>query len=471
MQARLILLSLLWAWPGLAARFDPRTGELARRDIHRVFDERPPENDKRYLPPPTKDPWYQAPSGWEDAKPGAVLRTRAHAYPTLNIRNTLDVFQVLFRTTDTVGQPSWSVTTVFRPKSHINCTTTRPEACAHGVVSYQVPTDSADLDASPSFLLQQRDPYGEIRDLLGLGWFVSVPDYEGPLASFCAGLQAAHATLDAGRAVMRAAVDGFGLRGDRARLALWGYSGGAFATEFAAELAASYAPDLAIAGVAVGGASPNLTSVTVRMNGQDTAGIVVAGMLGITMQRPAERQYLESHLRETGPRNRTGFMAVKNMTGLDALYAYANQDVFDYFVNGRADWEDRVIQNLYDRDGMMGVHGVPNMPCFYYKAIEDEMSPVIETDVIVDRFCSQGANILYHRNTLGGHNAELWSGRPRTYDFLSAVLDGTSNIVIPKTGCLTVNVSVPLDPLYLLPDWYWTEGLDKDESGVSLLRR
>lgn len=452
---------------GSSVHHNPITGEVVK-----FFGERPPTNNatgnatvnNHYLPPPSKDAWYAPPTGWESAKLGAVLRTRAHAYPTLNIRNAIDTFQVLYRTTDSRNNASWSVATVFIPKSHANCVlnTTSPaynaSACAHGLVAYEVPSDSADSDAAPSYLLQMREPYGEMRDMLARGWFVLVPDYEGPGASFCAGVQAGHATLDATRAVLSLAGPQLGLRMDRVKVGLWGYSGGAFAAEFAAELAGTYAPELTIDASVIGGSSPNLTTVDERMNAKDTAGLVVTSILGITVQQPAAREFLLKQLHPTGPYNATAFMNATTMTGADALDAFSGQNVFDYFVNGRDDWANPAMQDVINADAVMGLHGVPRMPSFYYKAEHDEMSPVNETAEIVESFCKQGANILFHRNTVGGHNDELWSGRLRALEYLSAKLDGAGNITIPATGCATVDVTIPLDPLYLLPDWWWTEG-------------
>jgi hypothetical protein len=85
------------------------------------------------------------------------------------------------------------------------------------------------------------------------------------------------------------------------------------------------------------------------------------------------------------------------------------------------------------------------MPVFVYKAIHDEMSAAAETDALVDSFCSQGANILYHRNDVGGHNEELWQGRGRALSFLSDVLEDTDLMSMPKTGCSILNVTVAVN--------------------------
>ena len=205
-------------WTGLAGQclatyvtpYEGVDGKLVRRD------ELPP-NNANFNPPPSEDPWYQAPEGWQTKPLGAVLKTRPHAYPTINIRNCLDTFQMLYRTSNSHGEASWAVSTIFVPATHANCSSTSPERCAHGVVSYQLATDSVWSNASPSYLLQARDPWGEMRDLLAQGWFVATPDYEGPNAAYCAGKQAGHAILDGVRAVLAVGPQ-LGLRMDKVKV-------------------------------------------------------------------------------------------------------------------------------------------------------------------------------------------------------------------------------------------------------------
>lgn len=418
-----------------------------------------------YLPPPTLDPWYTPPANWTAAAPGTVLRLRSPAYPTINIKHCRATLQILYRTSDTHGQPSWAVTTIFIPNSHpASCpesATNRTSSCSNNIVVYQVPTDSVSPDAQPSYLLQVVEPYGEMRDLLARGYIISVPDYNGPSASYCAGAQAAHATLDSVRAAISSA-SAIGVVESKLRFAIWGYSGGAFAAGFALEFLSSYAPDLLgkVVGGAVGGPSPNLTTVAQAMNKKDTTGLAVAGLVGVTMQWPEAAAHLQSRLKKEGKFNATGFNAIKTMTGGDSLTAYARQDLFEYFVDGEKDVWHPVVQAVIDSDSVMGVRGAPppEIPVFIYKAANDEMSPVSEGDGLVETYCAQGSRILYHRNHIGGHNDELWSGRLRTMDFLAHVLNDkrSANMTVPEVGkCLTEDVSVPLDVLDLLPDWWW----------------
>lgn len=93
------------------------------------------------------------------------------------------------------------------------------------------------LDASPSYALYGSDGSSNRDDIstgLAKGWFVNVPDYEGPLASFTAGVLSGHSTIDSIRAVFNTRKV-LGLAKD-APYAMWGYSGGALASEWAAEL-------------------------------------------------------------------------------------------------------------------------------------------------------------------------------------------------------------------------------------------
>ena len=88
--------------------------------------------------------------------------------------------------------------------------------------------------------------------LLAQGCTVIVPDTEGQRADFAAGPEYGMNTLDSIRAAFNSPTVGLP---DDARVALLGYSGGAIASEWAAELAPTYAPDVneRMIGAAIGG--------------------------------------------------------------------------------------------------------------------------------------------------------------------------------------------------------------------------
>ncbi|KAK0713719.1 secretory lipase-domain-containing protein [Lasiosphaeria miniovina] len=404
--------------------------------------------DVAYLSYPSQDPWYSAPDGWEAATPGSVLKVRHHAYNNtagLAIPHARDTFQVLFRSTNSQKNATWAVTTVFLPANPRCTNSTLASNCTQPILSYQLPYDTSCLDASPSFGLQFGEPYGEIAAALARGWWVSVPDYEGPLASYGANIVAGYITLDSARAVVN--VSGsteYGMR--HARVALWGYSNGASATETAAEFAAAYAPGLQLAGAAIGGLAPDVAAAGPQLSQTQVAGLLVQGLIGVTSQYPEQRAYLVSRLNPSGPYNGTEFFWASYMSGWQSLLYFCYVDIFAYFIGGQADLQDVRIVNMFLKEGTLGRFGLPNTKMFVYHALDDDMAPIKDTDALVERFCGDGANVLYHRNHWGGHNDELTNGRQRALDFLGDVLDGTNILSAPATGCQTVDVTFMQDP-------------------------
>ncbi|KAI9693563.1 MAG: hypothetical protein M1820_009129 [Bogoriella megaspora] len=379
--------------------------------------------------PPSQDPWYTAPADFESSAPGTILRIRpVPGNLTSIIGNCSAAYNILFRSTNSRYAPTWGVTTLFVPQS----------TNSSSLLSYQIPYNTADVDGSPSYALYQGG-FPDIPNALGLGWYVNVPDFEGPYADFTAGVQEGHATLDSVRAALHSEVG----PGSKARYALWGYSGGSLASEWAAELQVQYAPELNISGLAAGGVTTNLTDAFLyRISGGPFAGLVPGGILGITKQWPEAYQYVLSRLKTSGPHNRTGFLQALNETYEQSAATFANQDIFDYFIGGRADLEAPVLQKIYNSDAQMGYHGVPQTPMFFYKAIADELVLTNFTTIQVERYCQLGANILYQLNTVGGHLDEYTNGVPRAFAWLSSVFDGTYAEKYPDQGCTTQTVSV-----------------------------
>ena len=261
---------------------------------------------------------------------------------------------------------------------------------------------------------------------MGLGWFVNVPDFEGPLASNVAGIEEGHATLDSLRAVLSSEL---GLSPD-AKTVLWGYSGGSIASEWALEFQEQYAPELKIHGAALGGLVPNITHVVETVQGTPFAYIAVGAILGPTTQYPEAYDFLISQLKTTGPYNRTGFLAAKKMSSTQG------------FIDGDAILNAPILKAIFEENLLMTYHGVPRVPLFIYKAIHDEVTLVEDTDEYVERNCLLGANILYHRNTIGGHVDEDTNGDSRAVAWLGSVLDGSYASRYQAVGCTVQNVTV-----------------------------
>ena len=206
------------------------------------------------VPEPKDDPFYQYdPAQLPGKLPGAVLRHRRTAYHLLGVETALKATQLLYRSTNQAGKPTANVTSIISPLVKPNKTK---------VISYQSAYDSLNQSDEPSYAISGGDPtltrivvdvelavYGAF--LLD-GYTVIVPDIEGQEADFAAGPEYGMNTLDSIRAALSSKK--VKLPSD-AKIAMLGYSGGALATEWAAELAPAYAPDVnkRLIGAAMGG--------------------------------------------------------------------------------------------------------------------------------------------------------------------------------------------------------------------------
>jgi hypothetical protein len=175
--------------------------------------------------------------------PGAVLKSRTVPYHILGLATPLKATQLLYRATDAQGRASVNVTSVVQPSCFLCLNREK-------VVSYQSAYDSLNPDDQPSvqiaggLSLGGILPQGEtalFAPFLLAGYTVVVPDTEGQTADFAAGPEYGTNTLDSLRAAKSASSVSLS---NSAKVVLIGYSGGAIATEWAAELAPTYAPDL-----------------------------------------------------------------------------------------------------------------------------------------------------------------------------------------------------------------------------------
>ncbi|KAI4863512.1 LIP-domain-containing protein [Hypoxylon rubiginosum] len=417
------------------------------RPLNWLFGLRASDRDSVAQPlPPSKDPWYKAPAGFEAAQPGTILRIR----PTPGdlaavVGNASASYNILYRTTDSHLQPSWAVTTLFIPTSlYVSPSGKVP------LLSYQPAYNTANLDSSPSFTLHRGQSQAVIdigmrpetllfTEMLGLGWIVNVPDFEGPTAAFGAGVLAGRATLDSIRAVLGLAR----LTGaDDMTTAIWGYSGGSLATGAAAEMQVQYAPELDISGVVLGGLLDNLSDNLHLLNKSPLSSNIVNGLLGLMSQYPEAAVYVRSRLR---PETADEFLSAKDISSSESIATFAMKDVYSYFVGGEADLQTPMLRRILNAEGRRGTYGVPAMPMFIYKAIGDQFCQIGLTDSLVDTFSKAGANITYERNTVGGHVSEIENGEARVIKWLWSIYDESYT---PSTeGCTIRDVAVKVSPL------------------------
>jgi hypothetical protein len=226
---------------------------------------------------PSSDPFYVPPGPLAPVAPGAVLRTRTVSVAESGAPTPITATQVLYRTINEQQQPSATVATVIRPALTVG---------APKIVSYQTAYDALGSECDPSYTLQGgNSSYSTAQEeeqiILGYvsaGYTVVVPDYEGENLDWAAGQESGYDTLDG----IRAAENLLGVSQSATPVGMIGYSGGSIATEFASELAPSYAPQLDIVGVAEGGIPVDFFHNLTYINGSpDWSGVIPAVLVSL----------------------------------------------------------------------------------------------------------------------------------------------------------------------------------------------
>lgn len=382
--------------------------------------------------PPQSDPFYQPPAGFAATAPGTVLRSReVDAAAFGRLPQHVRAWQLLYRTADTQGAPEATVTTVLEPAGR------QPSA----LLSYQVAEDSAAPQCAISFQLQQGAGNATIvaqAEILLIdaaaakGWAVTVPDYEGPASAYVGGRQAGQAVLDGIRATE--AFSPAGLPGAGTNVGVWGYSGGALASGWAAELQPGYAPGLDIKGVAEGGLPVDPGHVLNKINGGPFAGIAMSGIAGLRQAYPQLDQFLDANLTPAGT---AAFAQAATRCNAQNAQTFAFHNVFDYF--SVPDPLNQPVPRQVLADDTLGQH-TPTAPLFVYQSVNDELVVPADVDAVVGKYCGQGARVTYRRDILSEHVALAVTGAPAALNWLSDRLAGHA----PATGCHTSTVASSL---------------------------
>jgi hypothetical protein len=211
--------------------------------------------------------------------PGTPLKQREVTLGAMTDGTPLPAQQILYRTADAAGHPALSVTTVVLPESG---------TVAPRVVGYLSFYDALGPQCDPSYTLRGGDPgtanedtgYAEqavVYSLHAQGYIVTVPDVENTTLDFGAGAAYGRSSLDAVRATLAVLK-----LGAATPVGLMGYSGGSIASDWASELAPSYAPQLNIVGVAQGGMPVDFAHILTYVDGTpDWSKVMPASLIGI----------------------------------------------------------------------------------------------------------------------------------------------------------------------------------------------
>ena len=239
------------------------------------------------LQPPSKDPFYTYSGDLSRIAPGTVLKERTVTISNLLAASEpLPAIQLLFRTTDQIGQPTVAVTTAIEPPN---------SSGPPKIMSWQTFYDALGSNCDPSYQLQgggnsfptapsdcATDTQAEgtaAQVFLAEGATIVITDYEETNEAYAAGGASGYATLDGIRATEHALKYAPG----STPVAMIGYSGGATASEWASELQTTYAPGIDLVGTAAGGvlASPLQTLKYINGNFSGWADVIPVGLFAL----------------------------------------------------------------------------------------------------------------------------------------------------------------------------------------------
>lgn len=385
------------------------------------------------LPTPQNDPFHTPPSGWESEAPGTILNSRPVEVASLGPQaQDADAWQLLYRTTDAAEQPMVTVTTVLRPR-------TGP---VRGLISYQPATDASAPQCAPSFVLRQGAPdkYDSSLDLIQIdqmlssGHAISVPDWVGPKGTLFAPRQPGYTTLDGVRAAQGFAP--LGLSGTETPVAAMGYSGGSYGASWAAQVQPTYAPEIRLVGVTMGGWTAPVGSYMETLDGGPFSGFLPSLLPGMMRADPRLAAAFDEYLTPAGH----ALMAAgdsKCVTPNVAQHAFLRMD--DYLTIPFSQLAEQVQESLAELDfGPV----VPTAPLLLYNAVHDEIIDIAGVDKAVAQWCASGAQITYTRDQLSEHVSLAISATPAVLRWVDERLTGQA----APDGCSTRTVlSMALD--------------------------
>lgn len=404
-------------------------------------------------PQPKDDPFYSYTDPLDSIAPGTVLKTRPIRYHFFGFPTLLETTQLLYRSTSQVGKPTVNVTSIIQPPIQFDKTK---------VISYQSAYDSLNRNDEPSYAIAGGLRLGGVvpnveaavfGPFIADGYTVIVPDTEGQRANFAAGPEYGMNTLDS----IRAAFNSSTIPGD-AKVAMLGYSGGAIATEWAAELAPTYAPDVneRLIGAAIGGVLVDPARNLHYVEGTGFwAGVLAMALVGIGRAFEVETE-LETYLSANGARI---FHEMQTASIVNVLGQYPGLKWSDMVKHEYPNPESLGLYVQCANKLIMGTGGTPTIPLFIGQGANGELEGtpgdktgigagdgvMIAGDVrtLARDYCARGTKVYYEQYNALSH---IWSVPIWLLDSVGWIKHRFAGQPAPE-NCSSIPIGNPLEPI------------------------
>jgi hypothetical protein len=357
-------------------------------------------------PPPE---FYQPPTNLP-ARPGDVIRS---VETNFGLNTAVSSTAIMYRSTDATGEPNAVTGTLLVPKAPWTGSGPRP------VVAYGVGTHGIGDSCAPSKGIAQSGDYeaGNFQLLLDQGWAVAVTDYEGLGTpgdhTYIVRAAEGHAVLDMVRAAQR--LPGSGIAAN-APVGIWGYSQGGQAAAAAAELEATYAPELDVRGTVAGGVPSDLHGVAANLNGPNNFFFAFLAFAAVGLDAAYPELDLEAYLNDAG---RNLFASGRNACVADGLVLGLWQNIGNLTTSNPLDtpqWQARL-----DEQALGTVR--PAAPAFLYHGSSDQIIPYDQGTGLRDDWCARGGRVrfsTYDTDHIGG----LGAGNTEGVAFMRSLMTG-----------------------------------------------
>jgi len=259
--------------------------------------------------------------------------------------------------------------------------------------------------------------------LLSRGWAVAVADTPGLGSAgehpFAANRALGPSVLDVVRAAR--AVPGAGVPA-AGPIGLEGYSEGGGAVGEAAQLQPSYAPDVVLAGVAVGGVDADPLAAARALDGTGYSWVVGYALAGLAAAYPA----LDVRAALT-PLGASTLDRLRDSCSGDAPSAEPGGTRLTSLVTGDLLARPDVAAAL--TAGTLG-SVAPSAPVLLQHAVHDDLLPFTQATGLRDRWCTAGARVRLEPIPTGGHVAGAVAATPGAVSWLADRFAGR-----PADGC------------------------------------
>lgn len=320
--------------------------------------------------------FYSAPVSDVGQRANGEIVRRSHVGPPLGEGLGVNIERILYRSTDTHGEPMTVSGYTMTPQAPWPGPGPRP------VIAYAPGTSGMADRCAGSAVLGTVGSSPAVLPLLLAGYSVAATDYRGLGTpgghTYLNRLDAGHALLDVARA---------GVGDTDAPVVVFGYSEGGHAAGAAAELASTYAPDLDVRGSYVG-APPADPSLNVdNLDNSSLAPALLYAVNGLANAYPENADALRAQLNPAGV---DALDAAQNWCSTDAA---ANRTLrsADLTVDGRTLGEHLAEEPAASLIAENTVGFVaPSAPVLLSQSVSDDTVPIQQSRTLRDRWTAAG---------------------------------------------------------------------------------